>query len=286
MSMLAAVAPRFITRAPRDVAGWARLFDPAALPVLAATAAEIETLAPIEEEVDAHGLAEQLGSDPLMVLKIMAHLARLRRGREGSDTETLTAALVMLGIPPFFRTFANQPTVEERLAAEPEALAGFREVLRRSHRAARFAIAFAVHRLDRDAAVIHDAAVLHDFAELLLWLNAPALALEIARRQRADPQLRSAAAQREVLHIELADLQHQLMLDWRLPALLVAITDDHARRETPQLANVRLAIRVARHSAQGWDNPALPDDIAAVGDLLQLSAPHVQRLLLDIDNGA
>jgi HD-like signal output (HDOD) protein len=280
-----ASSPPFITRAPRDLAQWARLFDPSTLPVLASTVAEIETLAEIEDEVDAHGLAEAIGSDPLMTLKVLAHLARLRRGRDGSDTETLTAALVMLGIPPFFRTFAGQASVEERLAGEPDALAGFREVLRRSHRAARFAIAFAVHRMDHDAAVIHDAALLHDFAELLLWLSAPKLALEIAKRQRADPQLRSAAVQREVLGIELAELQHQLMLSWRLPALLVAITDDHARRETPQLANVRLAIRVARHSAQGWENPALPDDIEALSQLLQLGAPHVQRLLLDIDQG-
>ena len=47
------------------------------------------------------------------------------------------------------------------------------------------------------------------------------------------------------------------------------ITDDrHAGHR--QVRNVRLAIRVARHSAQGWDNPALPDDVAEIGRLLQL----------------
>jgi HD-like signal output (HDOD) protein len=279
-----ATAP-FITHAPRDVAAWAARFDPSTLPVLAHTAAEIEALRDIEDDVDAHLLAEAIGNDPLMSLKVMAHLARLRRGREGSDTETLTAALVMIGIPPFFDAFGPQPTVEDRLAEIPEALAGFRRVLRRSHRAASFAIGFAVHRMDHDAPVIHDAALLHDFAELLLWLEAPRLALAIAQRQLADPTLRSAAIQRELLNIELANLQHHLMLAWRLPALLVSITDDHANRETPQLANVRLAIRVARHSADGWDNAALPDDIAEIGQLLQLSAPHVERLLLDIDGG-
>ena len=283
-TMLTASAP-FITRAPRDVAGWAARFDPAALPVLARTAAEIEALREIEEQVDAHLLAEAVGSDPLMSLKVMAHLARLRRGREGSDTETLTAALVMMGITPFFKAFGPQPTVEDRLAALPEALEGFRRVLRRSHRAANFAIGFAVHRMDHDASVIHDAALLNDFAELLLWLEAPELALAIARRQCADPTLRSATMQRELLNVELADLQHHLMRAWRLPALLISITHDHAQRESPQLANVRLAIRVARHSADGWDNAALPDDYADIGRLLQLSPAHVERLLLDIDAG-
>ena len=279
-----AFAP-FITRAPRDVAGWGARFDPATLAVLACTAAEVEAMRAIEDDVDAHLLAEAIGSDPLMTLKVMTHLARLRRGREGSDTETLTAALVMLGITPFFLTFGPQPTVEERLAELPEALAGFQRVLRRAHRAASFAIGFAVHRMDHDASVIHDAALLHEFAELLLWLQAPGLALQIVQHQRADPALRSATVQREVLNVELADLQHHLMLAWRLPELWTQITDDHAKRETPQLANVRLAIRVARHSADGWDNAALPDDIADIGRLLQLSPPHVERLLHEIDDG-
>ena len=273
----------FMIRAPRDIASWAGRFDPAALPVLQGTAAEIEALRAMEDEVDAHLLAEAIGSDPLMWLKVMAHLARLRRGREGGEPETLTAALVMIGIPPFFSAFGPQPTVEERLASCPDALEGFRRVLARSHRAARFAIGFAVHRMDHDAPVIHDAALLHGFAELLLWLEAPELALAIARRQSADPTLRSAVLQREVLNVDLAELQHCLMRAWRLPALLIGITDDRARRETRQLANVRLAIRVARHSARGWDNAALPDDIADLGALLQMSPSHVERLLRDID---
>ena len=281
--MLAAADP-FITRAPRDVAQWAARFDPMALPVLAATAAEIESLRPLEDDLDAHTLAESLADDPLLTLKLLSHVARLRRGREGSDTETVTEALVMLGIPPFFRAFPPQATVEERLADVPGALEGFERVLARSRRAARFAIGFAVHRMDHDAAVIHEAALLHDFAELLLWLEAPALALEIAARQQADPHLRSAAVQREVLHVELAELQHELMKRWRLPALLVQISDDLARQETVQMRNVRLAIRVARHSARGWDDPALPDDIADIGALLQLTPPHVLKLLHEIDS--
>jgi hypothetical protein len=275
---------RFITRPPRDVGGWAACFDPKALPVLGCTADEVESLRAIEDDVDAHLLGETIASDPLMSLKVMVHLAQVRGRREGGEPETVTSALVMLGIPPFFNEFGPQPTVEGWLAERPEALAGFRRVLERSRRAARFAMAFAAHRMDHDAAVIHEAALLHDFAEMLLWLHAPDLALLIAERQRRDGTLRSAALQREVLNVELADLQHHLMLAWRLPALLVSITDDHARRETAQLANVRLAIRVARHSSSGWDNAALPDDLSELGALLQLSPPLVERLLRDIDS--
>ena len=276
-------AHAFITRAPKDLAGWVALFDARDLPVLAGTAAALEELRGVEDAVDAHLLADALSSDPLMTLKLMAHLARLRRGREGSDTETVTEALVMLGIPPFFRAFGPQTTVDDLLADQPAALDGFQQVLHRSHRATRFAVAFAVHRMDHDAAVIHQAALLHDFAELLLWLRAPALALEVQRRQQADPELRSATAQRMCLHIDLGELQHALMAAWRLPATLVRITDGQAHVETPQWRNVRLAIRVARHSATGWDNPALPDDVAEIGRLLQLAPEPTLRLLREID---
>ncbi|MFY9510971.1 MAG: HDOD domain-containing protein [Rubrivivax sp.] len=283
---MASTAPVFITQPLRDVDGWVRCFDIEALPVLADTAETLEALRAVEDEVDAHLLAETIAVDPLMTLKLLAHVARLRRGRDPDtrgEAETVTAALVLLGIGPFFRAFGPQATVEDTLAAQPEALAGFRAVLKRSHRAANFAMSFAVHRMDHDVAVIHEAALLHDFAELLLWLRAPALAGAIAARQTANPALRSAAVQRELLHVELPDLQHALMLAWRLPELLVRISDDrHAERA--QVRNVLLAIRVARHSAAGWDNAALPDDVAEIADLLHLGADPVWKLLRDIDD--
>jgi HD-like signal output (HDOD) protein len=273
-----------ITRAPATLAGWAALFEHATLPVLAETAAALEELRANEDAVDARLLADTIVNDPLMTIKALAHVAQLRRGREGSETETVTEALVMLGIPPFFRAFGPQAEVGSLLAGLPEAREGFERVLRRSRRAARFAMGFAVHRMDHDAAVIHEAALLHDFAELLLWLRAPALALEIDRRQRADPTLRSAAVQRELLNIELDELEHALMLKWRLPALLVQITDEHAHHVTAQMRNVQLAMRVARHSAGGWDNAALPDDIHDVAHLLNIGSEAAARLLREIDS--
>ena len=279
---MSAIAP-FVSVAPRSLAAWVGLFDLATLPVLAETAEALTELAAHEDAVDAHLLADAMLGDPLMTIKVLAHVAQLRRGREGSDIETITEALVMLGIPPFFRAFGEVDTVEARLASMPEALAGFKQVLRRSRRAARFAMDFAAHRSDHDSAVIHEAALLHDFAELLLWLRAPALALEIQQRQQADPTLRSSVAQQAVLNIDLDALEHALMLQWRLPALLVQITDEHATRVTPQMRNVQLAMRVARHSSLGWDNPALQDDVRDVASFLNVSPDAAQRLLLDVD---
>jgi HD-like signal output (HDOD) protein len=279
--------PPFITQAPRDLAGWMRLFDVTQLPVLDNTAAALEALRANEDAVDAHLLAEAIHNDPLMTVKLLSHVANKRRGRDssrlGSDTETVTEALVMLGITPFFTAFGPQPTVQDSLLREPLALEGFLRVLRRSRRAARFALGFAVHRMDHDASVIHEAALLRDIAELLLWLRAPALALELTKRLEADATLRSTTAQRQVLNVALDELAHALMLAWRLPALVVQITDEHAKQVTSSMRNVQLAIRVARHSANGWHNAALPDDYGDIGVLLSLLPGHVQHLLLDID---
>jgi HD-like signal output (HDOD) protein len=274
-----------ITQPPPDLAAWAARFDAAALPVLGESAEMLEALRANEDAVDARLLAETVSTDPLFTLKLLAHVGQLQRRRDADrrgDTETVTAALVLLGIGPFFRTFGPQTSVEDTLMNQPEAWAGFQGVLRRSHRAANFAIGFAAHRMDHDAPVIHEAALLHDFGELLLWLRAPTLALNITHAQAADPALRSAAAQRAALNIELPDLEHTLMVDWHLPELLVRISDDrHA--DTPTVRNVLLAIRVARHSALGWDNPALPDDVAEIADLLQLGIEPTWRLLHQID---
>lgn len=281
-----------LIRPSPDLATWTASFRSAAIPVLASTADELGLLAQAESargDIDAHQLADPVGRDPLMALKLLAAVAQARRSR-GSDErgapETVTAALVMMGIGPFFRSFTTLPTVETLLAAEPAALSGLQRVIRRAHRAANFALGFAVHRMDEDAAVVQLAALLHDFAEMLLWCHAPALALEIERRQQADLALRSALAQRQVLGIELHPLQQALMKAWALPELLVRVSDD-AQAAHPQVQSVVLAIRLARHTedpARGWSNPAVPDDLVAIGQLLNLSAAATQKLLHEIDD--
>ena len=279
-SSAAALAPQ-LTQPLRDLAAWTAHFRAAEIPVLAQTADALEALRANEDKVDANGIGETIASDPLMTLKVLAHASTHRSSRVVTDCETVTAALVMMGISPFFAAFGPQPTVEDRLVAESEALEGLRDTLHRAHRGANFALGFAVHRMDHDAAVIHAAALLHDFAEMLLWCHAPALALRIRHAQRADPTLRSDAAQRAVLNVELSDLQQSLMKSWRLPELLIRISDDR-QADSANVRSVTLAVRLARHTAQGWDNPAIPDDVNDIASLLNLSQVATLQLLRDI----
>jgi HD-like signal output (HDOD) protein len=272
-----------LTEPLRDLAAWTEHFRRAEIPVLPHTAEEIEALRRNEDDVDANGLGETIATDPLMTLKVMAYAATHRPARVVTDTETVIATLVMMGIAPFFRAFGPQESVALRLAALPEAMDGLDEVLRRAHRSANFALAFAVHRMDHDAAVIREAALLHDFAEMLLWCHAPTLALRIRDAQRADPALRSSAIQQRVLNIELADLQQALMRAWRLPELLIRMSDDRHADEA-RVRNVELAVRLARHTALGWDNAALPDDVADVASLLNLAHGAALQLVRSVEN--
>lgn len=274
-----------LTRAPAGLSGWIQTIGSAEIPVLARTAAAIDAMREDEDDIAPRAIAAVVLDDPLMSLKVLSHVARHRPARIVTDTETVTAALLMMGISSFFRTFTGQKTVEAELAPIPGALEGIGKVLRRAHRASRFAIGFAMHRQDTDAEVIHEAALLHDFAEALLWCHAPVLALEISRRQLADPALRSAHVQREVLNVELCDLEQALMKAWRLPELLQHLTNEHLSA-VPRVRNVLLATALARHSQLGWDNAALPDDIHAVAVLLNLAPGSVWGLIRDLDETA
>jgi HD-like signal output (HDOD) protein len=267
---MAATPSSYLTAPLRDLEAWTRYFRDAQIPVLAKTSAAIEALRADEDNVDASMLGATIESDPLMSLKLLAHVAAKRRVDTATETESVTTSLVMTGISPFFRSFGLQPTVEDHLHDQTQALEGLHTLLHRADRAAQFATGFAVHRGDTDVGVIRLAAFLHDFAEMLMWCHAPTLQLRIAQAQRADPTLRSATVQRVMLNIELDDLRQALMKMWHLPELLVRISDDrHA--DTAIVRNVVLAVRLARHTTQSWNNPGVPDDIDDIAKLLNVS---------------
>lgn len=272
-----------LTKPFLDLNRWTAYFREAEIPVLAATAEQLELWRANEDAVDAHSIGEGLATDPLMTLKVLRFASAHRSSRLLADAETVTAALVLMGITPFFTHFGPQPTIEERLSHLPGAYGGLMRVMRRADRASRFALGFAAHRLDPDAAIIHSAALLHDFAEMLLWCHAPDLAQKVQWRLAAQPGTRSVTAQKEVLNIELGDLEQSLMRAWRLPELLAHCTDDK-RGNDPQVQCVRLAVRLARHTADSWENPAVPDDLREIGELLNLGPTHTLHLLHELDS--
>jgi HD-like signal output (HDOD) protein len=209
-----------------------------------------------------------------MTVNVLQYLQHNRSRHRSAEITTIAHALMMIGTGPFFTHFHEQSSIEERLTADAEALRGLRLVMSRARHAALYAQDWARQRHDVDPEEVMIAALLHDIAEMMLWCFAPVLALEIADRQGRDRTLRSEDTQRAVLGFRLIDLQLELVRAWRLPELLHVLMDD-ARRRNPRVQNVALAAAVARHSAHGWDNLALPDDYVQISEMLALSCDEV-----------
>lgn len=271
------------------LAAWVEAFANADIPILAESASEIALLREIEDarsDMDAHTIAESLGNDPLTTLKVLVHVSRYCTSLSIEPPETLVGAIVMLGVGPFFTAFSQPLDVETCLAHRPEAIEGLAQVLHRSRRAAHFALGFALKRQDQDVIVIQEAALLHAFAEMLLWCHAPSLMLEITDRLKTDHTLRSAAVQQEVLGVHIDDLAQELMRRWQLPDLLIHCSDQRLVND-PRVRNVTLAVRIARHTQHGWDDPhclaALPDDARDVGLLLNIAPEAAHRLIRGLD---
>ena len=144
------------------------------------------------------------------------------------------------------------------------------------------AVAMASHDLDVDEITV--AALLHEAAEIICWCFAPTLTEAVYDMQRTDRNLRSVAAQRQVFKVSAHDLQLSLVRQWHLPELLVSMMDSH-QINNPRVATVKLANNLARHTAQGWDNAAIPDDLAETAKLLGISEESLlDRLRRMMDN--
>ena len=154
----------------RDLDAWVRHFKPADMPVWDTTATAREALREAEEQVAPSQLAAVIEADPLLTLKFMADLATRWRRWGDDDAElpdSVLGALVMSGISPFFAHFGPQMTLQVWLQDQPAALEALAALHRRSERAGRFALAFAVHRADPDASLLALLARLQDVTEKL-----------------------------------------------------------------------------------------------------------------------
>ena len=248
----------------------------AEFPVLRKTAQEFDVLKEDEDNVSARQIAGCVMQDPLMVLKLMVHLQRNRGRQQNHDITTIERGVMMLGVTPFFRRFDTLPIIEEQLAAHPRALLGVLKVINRAKRAAYYARDWALLRHDIDVDEITVAAMLHEVAEILCWCFAPDLVQAAFALQQANPGMRSALAQKVAMNISILDLQMALVREYGLPELLVTLMDA-AHAENPRVRTVTLACDLSRHAANGWNDPALPDDFRAIGDLLHLDVGHVMQ---------
>lgn len=269
----------------RTVDAYVEHFSRQTLPVLRHTARELDALRAEADTVGAKRIAALVLSDPLMTMRVLTHLERHRRQSQNHDITTIDHAVMMMGVTPFFDTFADLPTVEDALLAQPKALVGVLKVIGRARRAAAFARDWAVVRHDLDVQEITVAALLREATDIVCWVFAPALTARVHAMQQSERGLRSAVAQRAVFGVTASEIQLGLIRRWRLPELLVQLLDE-TEHDNPRVRTIGLAADLARHVSHGWDDPALPDDLDAIEALLhigrgqllhRLAVPEAQR---------
>ncbi len=261
-----------------DLDAWVDYFGQADIPVLRHTMTQLDELRENAQRTNTRLISSVILHDPMLTLRVLGYIEVKRSKSRQTDITTIERALMMIGMEPFFNDFKELPIVEDQLKPYPRALLGLLRVVNRTRKAVGWAHDWALYRHDLDIDEVTVATLLYDFPEILMWCFAPQLSLQILERQKADRALRSVAIQEEIYNVPLYQIKAALAETWRLPLLLKSLMDpEHA--EHPRVRNVKLAVDLARHSANGWDDAALPDDYKAIGELLHLNEEATLRRL-------
>jgi HD-like signal output (HDOD) protein len=249
------------------VAPWVEHFKEVELPVLRHTAHQLTELRDDAERINTRKLAAIIENDPLMTLRVFRYMAEHRSRHQSAEITTMERALMMIGTQRFYTDFQDLPIIEQQLKGYPKAMLGLLKVMARSRQAALWARDWALLRQNPAFDEIMLAALVHDFSEILMWCFAPALATRVKERQAADPSLRTASVQNEEYGVTLDEITVELSTLWGLPQLLLTLMNP-ANANSANVKNVSLAVNLARHTAMGWNNPALPDDFREIEALL------------------
>ncbi len=257
---------------------WVSRLTQSELPVLKQTARDLAALRADDRLLTARSVAEVIARDPIMTVKLLRYLQLHKHKAQTAEVIQVEQVLLMVGLDSFFNKVALQPLIEDLLKTSVVALAPALRVIYRSHRASEYAKEWAVQLHDLHYEEVRIAALLHDIAEILMWCFAPQAMLEIRDIQQKDKTLRSQSVQQAVLGFSLIDLQRQLAMQWKMPALLLTLMND-SNAQLPRVRNVVLAVNLARHSANGWDDAALPDDYKDIGELLRITPEQVMAMV-------
>lgn len=270
--------PEMLGSPLRSVDEYVDFFSRQDIPALRHTVRALSALREQEESVNGRHIASIVMGDPLMTIKLLVHLQTHRSLSQNHDITTVDRVIMMMGISPFLKTFEHVPTLEDWLAGHPRALLGALKVIARARSTARFARDWAIARRDVDVDEITVAALLREATEIACWTFAPELAQRIRNMQAMDPRLRSSVAQKVVLGVTQREIQLGLIKAWNLPELLTTLLNE-AHANNPRVRNVHLASEFSRHLANGWDDPALLDDVAEIEKLLRIGREPLLRRL-------
>ena len=251
------------------VAPWVDHFKSIEVPVLRHTVHQLAELRETANTINTRKLATVIAHDPLMTLRLFQYMQANRSRRQSADITTIERSLVMIGTQNFYDSIQDPPILEQQLKGYPKAMLGLLKVIARSRIASQWARDWALLRQNVSFDEIAMAALLHDLVEILLWCFAPNLAIRAKERLTSEPGRRSSQIQQEVFGAPLDEIAVELIPHWGLPPLLCSLLNP-ADAEVANVRNVKLAVNLARHSANGWNDPALPDDYREIEALLHI----------------
>jgi HD-like signal output (HDOD) protein len=256
-------------------APWVDHFKSIEIPVLRHTVHQLAELRETAETINTRKLAAIVEHDPLMTLRVFQYMQANRSRSQSADITTIERSLVMIGTQNFYNSIQDPPIVEQQLKGYPKAMLGLLKVIARSRSASAWARDWALFRQNVNFDEIAMAALLHDLVEILMWCFAPNLASRAKERLATEPGRRTVEIQQEVYSASLNEIAVELIAHWGLPPLLCSLMNQ-AEAETANVRNVVLAVDLARHASNGWNDPALPDDYRAIETLLHIG--HSQLL--------
>ena len=263
---------------------WVAALTRADLPVLKQTARDLNALRGDEKKLTPRAVAEIIARDPLMTVKLLRYLQQHKHKSQTAEVIQVEQVLLMLGIETFFNKVPPEPLVETCLKSHLAALSPLLRTVHRSYRASEYSKDWAAQLHDLHYEEVRIAALLHDIAEILMWCLNPDAMQQISALQQKDPSLRSRDVQQQVLGFALSDLQENLVARWELPQLLLTLMND-SNANHQRVRNVTLAVNLARHSANSWDDAALSDDYQAISELLRMP-PAQLMIMLEANAGA
>jgi HD-like signal output (HDOD) protein len=250
-------------------ASWVDHFKSIEVPVLRHTVHQLEELREAADTINTRKLASIIEHDPLMTLRVFQYMQAHRSSSQSADITTVERSLVMIGTQNFYNSIQDPPIVEHQLKGYPKAMLGLLKVIARARTASAWARDWALFRQNVSFDEIAMAALLHDLVEMLMWCLAPNLAVRAKERLANEPGRRTVQIQQEVFGAPLDEIAVELITHWGLPPLLCSLLNPEDA-DTGNVRNVILAVDLARHSANGWNDAALPDDYQAIEALLHI----------------
>lgn len=240
---------------------WTAFLKEQDIPVMPRSHLILATMAQSEgDDISPKELAAVVTGDPFLALRLLRAAEHTRSHTLGHEVTTPLASVMQTGIDNLLSLVRHSPLCDDSIL-------GLTECEFRAATASYIARAWASCRADVSPDEVALAALLADIGELMLWQFAaelPQAALEELHSGRAQ---RTLQAQTQAAGFTFKSLSVSLAEAWALPPLIAQLIRgvDNVRANIARLAN-----DAARHVQADMDNPAIPDDIRAIRELL----PH------------